>query len=215
MTPIEYRYYRVWIISDQQTDGRNYRELAEFSLYETTDDSGVNLAIGSTATASTTFGTGLPKLVIDNKPTTIWESQDSSGAPEWVQLRLPVAKPVRCFKLIASPSEIQIFKHFLFQGSDNGSDWVTMFEETNNTAPIYVKNISTFVAGVSKLSTGMKSSAVIVADWNTGKLLKKVIPLVDGSWSCNVGGIESVLVTHLGPSGYEPKSDGPITPQSW
>lgn len=216
MAAVAYRYYRVVVTADNQEGGGVSRALTEFSLYENAAGTGVNLAIGSTATANKWYSTNTPARAIDNKLTTDWLVEDSDGV-DWIQLRLPVAKVVRSFKLISagSSSGIQTFRDFTFEVSEDGLEWEILFDEKGNTNENYFQVVSNSVSGISKLSTGFRSSAVFVHDWDSGKLLGKVTPKTNGSWSLGTGIVPLVLVTHIGPSGYEPKSDGPITPQSW
>lgn len=215
MDPISYIYYRLWILKDHQDPGNYYKALAEFGLYESEDGTGVNSATGAFAAASSVVSAA--SRAIDNKTTTTWESASTGEEDgEWLSVRLAVAKPIRSFKMTGNPDNpAQWLKDFKIEGSADNISWELLYEKKNSSGQILLVNIARTVSGISKLSTGVKSSKVYVHDWQTGDFIGSVVPKTNGSWSCPAGDAEQVLVTHIGPSGYEPKSDGPITPQSW
>lgn len=68
------------------------------------------------------------------------------------------------------------------------------------------------VSGNSTHSDTTEVQRVFINDWTTGELVDKVIPDSAGDWQSIVVGSSDVLVTHIGDSGYQPISDGPVTP---
>jgi len=66
------------------------------------------------------------------------------------------------------------------------------------------------VAGVAALDTGAKASKVLVRDWATHRTLADATLASDGSWGVYTpqGDFEVVA---LGPAGYRPVCDGPVT----
>lgn len=213
MAGTAYNRYRLYITRSR--DDLTYFSVEELELYESIDSSTENLSIGATATSSSNQSSSfLPKNAIDGKLNTCWESA-SSADPQWLMITLPSAKLVRSFKMkvVTYPGEAP--RDFILQGSNDGVNWDNLHVEVGNLELSITRKISISVSGVSKLSTGVRSSYVIVSIWNTGQLVQKITPNSDGSWVCKLSSYDDVLVTHIGPSGYQPKSDGPITPYSW
>ena len=90
----------------------------------------------------------------------------------------------------------------------------------DNWVPVGANNIKegNFLAGLSVfgesvLDTGVAANKVFVYNYATGALIAAVTPnITTGAWRLNLQSTDEVLVTHIGPSGYRPLSDGPITP---
>ena len=70
------------------------------------------------------------------------------------------------------------------------------------------------LGGISKLDTGNPSLRVLLHNWTTGQLVATITPAANGAWNYRPRSTADLLVTHIGPSGYQPRSDGPITPAS-
>lgn len=212
--PVAYKYYRLYITKSKVNP--NYRGLNTFSLYDTVDASTTDLCLGAAATASSSYAANTTAdKAIDGNPSTYWESAYSDRQPEWLSVELPEAKLVRAFKTSNTSYPAETPSDFILQGSQDGLSWTDLYKEDNNQSEQIFRPLSITVSGVSKISTGERSVAVMVYDWNSGGLIKKIQPNQDGQWSCPLLNYNDVLVTHIGPSGFEPKSDGPITPYSW
>ncbi len=74
------------------------------------------------------------------------------------------------------------------------------------------EQIDLFIGGTSVLDTGVRASKVVVFDWLTYAVLGTTIPDAAGAWSFQLRGYGDVMVTHIGPAGFQPVTDGPITP---
>lgn len=213
MIGVAYNRYRLYIT--KAVGLNNFVIINELELYESANANTVNLSRGAVATSSSLSSAGYQaKNAIDGKAETFWNSSGSSST-EWITVTLPSPILLRSFRITSTIVEAQIPMDFILQGSNNNIDWTNIYEAVGNTADTIFRKLSFYVSGVSNLDIGVNSSRVIISEWTTGKLIEKVVPKSDGSWSCQTGGDTEVLVTHIGPSGYEPKSDGPITPYSW
>lgn len=205
-----YQYYRLFATSGTSS---GYLSFNEFELYESLDASTPNLCIGATATASSTNGAKAPARAIDGVPSTEWES--NSTYPHWFAVKLVEPKPVRLIKLISTTYTNEAPKDFTIQGSHDGSVWVDLYPETGNTQNLITRRIDLSVSGVSKLDTGQATLRVLIYDWATGNKIATITPSEDGSWFYALKTNADVMVAHLGPVGFEPKIDGPITPYAW
>ncbi len=193
-----------------------YVTVNELGLYEEADHSGVNLCIGATATSSGDYSpTTTPGKAIDGNGATFWESAGVL-TPRYLRVDLPSAKVVRCVYLSSTsyPSEVPL--DFALQGSDDGLTWsdVAIFKDWSSAgvAKSAYEKTNVFVGGVSKLDTGAKSSRVLLYDWLTGAHVATVFPGDDGVWSYQTRLSGDLLITHIGPAGFQPVSDGPVTP---
>ena len=69
------------------------------------------------------------------------------------------------------------------------------------------------VGGTSLLDTGVGSTKVLLHRYSDGVLIGSVAPnAVTGQWQYRLQNNDQLLVTHIGPSGFRPVSDGPVTP---
>lgn len=68
------------------------------------------------------------------------------------------------------------------------------------------------IKGTTLQDNGVVSRFVLVHDWGTGNFITKIKPFSDGTWEYKSRNGNAVLVTHVGAAGFEPKSDGAITP---
>ena len=224
MAIVAYRYYRLVLRKNSNTNqsASIYFSINEFGLYADADHSGPNLCIGATATAQDQYQADVgPGNAIDGNPTSFWESDALSGGSaggntKWLQVDLGVPREVRSLYLSSTAYANEVPVDWDIQASNDSATWVTLIEFRNWTAPGVAKSsyedISLVVGGVSKLDNGQRSSRVLVYDWLTGELLKSIVPESNGSWKYQPRTMRDVLVTHIGPSGYRPISDGPITP---
>lgn len=226
MAIVAYRYYRLVLRKNSNTNQNAdiYFSINEFGLYADADHSGPNLCIGATATAQDQYLAHLgPENVIDGNPTSYWESYilsggSAGGKTKWLQVDLGVPREVRSLYLSSTAYANEVPVDWDIQASNDSATWVTLSEFRNWTAPGATKSsydgISIVVGGVSKLDNGQRSSRVLVYDWLTGELLQSIVPESNGSWKYRPSTMREVLVTHTGPSGFKPLSDGPITPYS-
>lgn len=224
MAIVAYRYYRLVLRKNSNALGSNiYFTINEFGLYADVDHSGPNLCAGATATAQDQYANFGPQNAIDGNPTSYWESAILSGGyaggnTKWLQVDLGTPREIRSLYLSSTtyPNEVPV--DWDIQASNDSATWVTLSEFRNWTAPGVTKSgyeaLTLVVGGVSKLDNGQRSSRVLVYDWITGELLQSIVPELNGSWNYRPGTMREVLVTHTGPSGFKPLSDGPITPYS-
>lgn len=212
-----YSYYRL-VISKAANGGNGYVTVNEFGLYTDKDHSGTNLAIGATATAISQYdaNTGAAKA-IDGNASTFWESNSASG-DKWLQVQLGSAAVVRSVYISSTTYPGEVPRDFQLQASNDGSTWVAIFSwvdwVTADGAKSSYEKINLKVGGESKLDSGVRSSKVLLYNWASGALIASIIPNTDGSWEYRPANTNDLLVTHIGPSGYRPVSDGPITPYS-
>ena len=216
MAVVAYKHYRLYVSKTASTSG--YVTLNEFGMFAEADHSGVDLCIGATATADGSYAGGtLPANAIDGNPSTFWES--SSGLTgHWLQVELPSAEAVRSIYIasLAYPNEVPI--DFVFQGShDAGATWTDILSIYGWATGAAVKSAylptSTYVGGVSTLDTGAPSTKILVHKWVDHSFVGAAYPDSEGNWSMSLLSRDELVVTHLGPSGYRPLCDGPITPQ--
>lgn len=219
MTIPAFSRYRLYIT--KTAGGSNYASLYSFGLYEDADHSGVDLCLGSTASASSAYASNtVAQNAIDGSATSYWESS-GANLPQWISVDLGTPKQVRSMYLHAAPYSGEQPRDFLLQGSDDGAAWTTIavftdwaLSTTPNPKSAY-ERLDLRVGGVSKLDTGEPSSVVLIFDWSSHILVSAVVPNSDGSWTFSPRSDSQVLVTHIGPSGYQPWSDGPVIPTAW
>lgn len=208
-----YRYYRL-VFSKNSANNNRYYTVNEWELYEQVGATGTNLCIGATASASGSYGSQVASLTIDGNPTTYWESS-LDGAPSWLKVDLGAEHIVRSMviKSTANPNERP--KDFVLQGSNDNSTWIVVGSYAGVDS--FIASGGTFtlnfgVKGTSVLDDGTPSTKVLVHAWGTGALLGSVVPGGDGSYRVSTTTPADVLITHVGPAGYRPVSDGPVTP---
>ncbi len=208
-----YRYYR--LVFSKNSDGNNrYYTVNEWELYTQLGAVGTNLCIGATASASGAYGSQIASLAIDGNPTTFWESS-LEGAPSWLKVDLGAEHVVRSIVIKSTTYASEIPRDFTLQGSNDDSAWTVIEAYTGAdafiaTSGVFVLNFG--VKGTSLLDDGTPSTKVWVHAWGTGALLGSATPKGDGSYRFSVTTPADVLITHVGPAGYRPVSDGPITP---
>lgn len=206
-----YRYYRFLFISAIWTC------VNEIGVYASDDGTGTNLLTGSTATASDTYaGSYAASYTIDGNSSTKWASGSTSGN-SWLSYDLGTAAAISSFKISANEPGWSAPRNLTVQASDDGSTWVTLIPcpNFNIAASTIITNVVQRIyriEGESVLDTAVASTAVCVFDWSTLALIAKITPASDGTYQLGFESSASVLVTHIGPSGYQPISDGPVTP---
>lgn len=205
---ISYKHYRLYVTKNL---GSSYTRIDQVMMFESRGVDAVNVVSAATATAISSGDYSADNNASGAlQESGYWES-NSSTTPTWLHIEFTEPKPIRAFYFKADytgemPSE------FKFQASTDGVTWIDLFSNAVNEKREFRANLHIGVSGVSQLSTGIRSSRVLVSRWATGELIESIIPSADGAWVCFFQDTSDVLVTHIGPSGYEPKSDGPITP---
>lgn len=207
-----YTRYRIYVTKNAGGT-KGYVAINELGLFEDADHLGPNLCTGSVVTASHQNGTYVAANAIDGNASTVWET-DSSATDKWLAVQLPEAKVVRSFYLSQTTWPGETPRDFLIQGSNDGTNWTTLAAFVDFATGNYsgYTSINLSIGGVSKLDTGDPSLRVLVHNWTTGQLVASIIPAADGAWNYRPSSTADLLVTHIGPSGYRPSSDGPITP---
>lgn len=210
-----YQYYRL-VFSKNSNNNNQYYTVNEWELYEQVGATGTNLCIGATASASGAYGSQSENLAIDGGPTTFWESS-LEGAPSWLKVDLGAGHVVRSMVIKSTKYTNERPKDFVLQGSNDNSTWTVIetyagADEFITTSGVFTLNSG--VKGTSVLDDGTPSTKVWVHAWGTGALLGSAVPEGDGSWSYRFSTttVVDVLITHVGPAGYRPVSDGPVTP---
>ena len=208
-----YRYYRL-VFSKNSANNNRYYAVNEWELYNQPGGVGTNLCIGATASASGAYGSQSANLAIDGYPTTYWESS-LNGSPTWIKVDLGAEHTVRSMVIKSTTYPEEIPRDFTLQGSNDDSTWTVI--ETCAGADAFIATSGVFgvnfgVKGTSLLEDGTPSSKVWVHAWGTGELLGGITPGGDGSYRYSASSVGDVLITHVGPAGYRPISDGPVTP---
>lgn len=215
-----YKYYRLLFKGSFATDNK-YASFAELRLFEDLLGEGTNLCIGAIATSKGQYSdSGNASNAIDGNEATYYESEStdfSGGSTTWFMIELPEAKIVRSYYISPNksyPAEFPV--NFILHGSNDKNIWTFIFENLSVPGDVaYTRTIASYVGGVSRLTNGQPTKRVIIYDWVTGQHLLTVTPDSTGNWFAYVTYGVDVLVTHIGPAGYRPESDGPITPYYW
>lgn len=208
-----YRYYRL-VFSKNSAGGNRYYTVNEWELYNQPGGVGTNLCIGATASASGAYVSQIASLAIDGTPSTYWESS-LEGAPSWLKVDLGAEQFVRSMVIKSTTYAEEIPRDFTLQGSNDDLTWADIADYAGVSGAItsgVVFRLNFGVKGTSLLDDGTPSSKVWVHAWDTGALLGSAAPEGDGSYRFSTTTSADVLITHVGPAGYRPVSDGPITP---
>lgn len=215
MIATAYKHYRIYVTKSSSTSG--FTCLNEFELYESVNMNTPNLCIGAITSADSTSNSTTFKAsnATDGDQSSAWESSGTMGLGHWLAVELPEPKIIRAIKLNSLKYATEAPGDFKIEGSNNGVVWDTLYTETGNLLPTIERKISLYVSGVSKLDTGERVLRVLVFNWISGQLVKSITPNDNGEWFLHTLSTDDVLVTHIGPVGFEPKTDGPITPYSW
>ena len=212
-----YSQYRLLFTKNSNNDIQ-YITINEFGLYGDVDHSGANLCLGATASADGVYGSQVAAYAIDGVPGTYWESA-LAGSTKELKVVLSSAVVVRSLYLSSVSQSSEVPRDFSLQGSNDGSVWEPLISFTGWDKGLVARSaysaIGVKVGGVSKLETDVATTRVLVHDWVSGELIASVTPSLDGAWVHSLSDFSDVLVTHIGPSGFRPQSDGPITPFVW
>lgn len=185
-----------------------------FSMFET-NESTTDLCIGATATASSNVNaTSDASKAIDGNASTYWETTSAAGDKTFT-VELPVAKKVRKLIITATTYQSEMPSNFIFQGSNDNINWTNLKSVTRgtfNNVNSYIELLSTVVGGKSVLDSGDPSLKVILYNWQTMQYLIHTTPNASGDWFLYLNDPSDLLITHIGPSGFQPISDGPVTP---
>lgn len=218
MAIVAYSKYRLLVSKISSGTAPGYVTINEFGLYESASHSGANLCTGATATAHSSYDATNtpPSKAIDGNATTFWESGNLAATPKWLQIDLASAKEVRSIYISSTTYPNEVPRDFVLQGSNDGTTWtaIATFADwvTSTVAKSAYEQINIRVGGVSQLDSGTKTSKILIFDWATGALIASVIPETSGAWSYAPRLASDLLITHIGPSGFQPWSDGPVTP---
>ena len=213
MEILPFKYYRLYIT--KSANGNNgYMSMNTFSMFET-NESTTDLCIGAIAKASSNYNaTSDASKAIDGNPSTLWEATSAAGDKTFT-VELPVAKKVRKLIITATTYQAEMPSNFIFQGSDDNINWTNIKSVTRgtfNNVTSYIELLSTVVGGKSVLDSGDPSLKVILYNWQTMQYIIHTTPNASGDWFLYVNDPSDLLITHIGPSGFQPISDGPVTP---
>lgn len=214
-----YKYYRLLFKGSFATDNK-FAAFAELRLFENVEGVGTNLCTGAIATSSGHYSatTKAPNGIDDNT-STYYESEStsfSSGGTCWFKIELPEAKVIRSYHIIPCAYTNEFPVKFEIQGSNDNTNWEKIYE--NNSIPgtiAYTRTIASYVGGISRLTNGQPTQRILIYNWLTGAYITSATPDLSGNWFASIPYGIDVLVTHIGPAGYKPESDGPITPYFW
>lgn len=215
-----YKYYRLLFKGSFATDNK-YASFAELRLFEDSLGEGTNLCIGAIATSKGRYSdSGNASNAIDGNEATFYESEStnfSGGSTTWFMIELPEAKIVRSYYISPNksyPAEFPV--NFILQGSNDKNIWTSIFENLSVPGAVaYTRTIASYVGGISRLTNGQPTQRILITNWSTGAYITSATPDLSGNWFASIPYGTDVLVTHIGPAGYKPESDGPITPYLW
>ena len=212
MALVAYTNYRIYVTKNA-SGVKGWTAINEFGLFEDLDHLGPNLCAGAIVTADSANSSYVAANAIDGNASTAWESSNAA-TDHWLAVQLPTAKVVRSFYLSQTTWAGETPRDFLIQGSNDGTNWTTIAQFVDFTTGAFsgFVTMGLSVGGVSKLDTGDASLRVLLHNWTTGQLVATVTPAANGAWNYRPRSTAELLVTHIGPSGYQPRSDGPITP---
>lgn len=212
-----YKFYRLLFLKNSVNDGRYYT-INTLSLYEAPDGSGVDLALAGVATSNGNYNAQLPSYVNDGIANSYWESSNrvDAGSSAWLRIELAEPKVVRSFQILSTTYPNERPRQFKVQGSNDGTNFtdIIQFDEfmTTSSAATRLVNLWLRVSGNSKLEGGTPAPRVLIHDFSSGALLKVLTPDPSGNFLYVAETLATLLVTHLGPSGYKPTCDGPVVP---
>lgn len=217
-TAVAYRHYRI-SVSESARPNYGYTTINELAMYESVDKSSPNLCVGATASASGAYdSTTVASKAIDGDPATFWESSNTPLQPRWLQVTLSEPKVVRAIEISSTAYPMEVPRNFIVQGSHNGTVWENLREYTDwvtgeiTGGKTGTELLTISVSGMSTLTTGESADRVLLHEWSTGKLIKSVAVNGDGTWFAPLNYMTPLLITHIGPSGFQPISDGPVSP---
>lgn len=215
-----YSKYRLYITRTSTSDANKpyYGVVNSFHGFANGDGSGSNLLTGGTATASSVYSNLDASNAFDASNSSYWEAGNQSDPFQWVRIDLASPVTVRNF-YVSSQSASEVPRDFKIQGSNNGTDWddivVVVDWVTTRTAKTGSWRIDLLLSGTSLLDTGGGTSKVFIHKYSDGELVGVATPHAStGAWSIKPQFAGEVLITHIGPSGsgFQPVTDGPVTP---
>ena len=216
-----FKYFRLTALKTKRysastTNNATYLRINSFEMYEDIDKGGVDLArTYATIVANKAETTNVASNAVDGVDSTEWKTPDGTTTAI-LTLSFTDAITVRRFVIKSTSNNFDMPYDFYIEGSNDGNMWSFLYDHYENQLQVLDFTISFFVGGNSKLDTGESALKVLVYDWSSWRLLAAISPNQLGDWELGVKStVASVLVTHIGPSGYQPRSDGPITPFSW
>lgn len=214
-----YSKYRIYVTrtAGSAAGAPGYCSINEFRGFTNGDGSGSNLFTGGTASASGAYSSNVAGVAFDGNASTFWESDNAGSGFRWLRYDLASAAVVRNFFLSATSYASKVPRDFLLQGSNDGTSWTTLFQVVDWVATSVTKTesirLDLSVGGTSLLDTGVGSTKVLLHRYSDGVLIGSVAPnAVTGQWQYRLQNNDQLLVTHIGPSGFRPVSDGPVTP---
>lgn len=210
-----YTYKFLKFLWSKNAEGQNrYFTVNELGLFLSVDGTGDNLCSNAIATSSGQYNaqTG-PEKAIDGLNNTYYESNESINHPNkhlTIELDQPAA--VRSFRILSIQYTNERPVAFTVLGSIDGESWdVIYITEAFNKHNFQPQRVLFGIKGFSKLENNQPSSMVLIYSWGTKELIAKLTPnALTFNWLYTLE--EEVLVTHIGPAGFRPISDGPISP---
>lgn len=219
MALVAYSKYRIYVTrtASRAAGDPGYCTINEFRGFTNGDGSGSNLFTGGTASASGAYSAQTANLAFDGDAATYWESDNAASGFRWLRYDLASAAVIRNFYLSSTRFPSEVPRDFLIQGSNDGTTWTTLFQVTNWVTTGVAKTgsirVDLMVGGASLLDTGAGATKVFILRYADGGFIGTAVPnAVTGEWQYRLQTTDDLLVTHIGPSGFRPISDGPITP---
>lgn len=215
-----YSKYRIYVTrtSTSPVNQPSYVTINTFGGYSNGDGSGTDVFVGGSASSKSLYSTRFPSRAFDGNASTEFSSSNEN-VPQWLRVDLASAVVVRRFYLAATTSAAEVPRDFIIQGSNDGTSWENILQVTDwvttNVTKTESFRIDLSMSGVSLLDTGGGASKVFLNRYDNGELVKVVVPnAITGEWNTRLQYGGSILITHLGPSGFRPLADGPVTPIS-
>lgn len=217
--PIAYSSYRLNITKNTGGSAA-YMSVSEWRMWETYSPAltDADFMVGGTASAQSTNGSYSPSNAFDKNSETTWESTSASGA-KWLRYDLPAPRKAKALFIQHGTWTGEAPSDFVLQGSnDGGATWDNIKTYTNfltsatAAAGRLVSVGAVQISGKALLDNGAPATRVLIYNYATGALMATLYPGADGSFMYYPDISSEVLVVSLGPSGYRPQVEGPITP---
>ena len=217
---VNWRYWRL-ACDTIQTPASGYVVIEYFKVSATAG--GASIFTGGTASASSEFNPSYPASNAFTNDASFWNSA-AAGVPGWLQYDLGSGNAAvgRFLDLRPYTSNRAYSPKLLrLQGSNDGSTWddllsidiqgYTSSDRWYLTTDTLRIPFGYIVSGNGTHSDTTAVQRVFINDWTTGALIDSVVPDSAGHWQSTLP-TSDVLVTQIGDSGYQPISDGPVTP---
>ncbi|MCD1628444.1 discoidin domain-containing protein [Marinobacter shengliensis] len=173
------------------------------------------LSTGGVAFADSSFdATTTPDKAFDANTGTSWLTD--AGLPCHIGYEHSTDVIVTSVKLQA-PYASRAPNEFEIQYSSDGLTWTSTLEGRITSTGWTANEIREFavthfdLAGNATNSLGAAVEKVNVFDWNTGQLLRAIVPATNGDWSTTLFSNNQYGVTYLS-AGYYPLTHGPYQP---